>query len=64
MEVITVKLPRRLLRIIDDFVAKGIFPSRSEFIRYAIFLLVSFLIADTEEVDNFIRKIRKRLESV
>ena len=36
MEIITIRLPRKLIQLLDDFVELGIFASRSEFIRFAI----------------------------
>jgi len=41
MRVITIKLPERLLKMLDDLVNKSeIFSSRSEAIRYAIIMFL------------------------
>jgi transcriptional regulator, CopG family len=41
LTLITVKIPMRILREVDELVAQGIFASRSEAIREALKLLLS-----------------------
>ncbi len=41
MKLITLHMPEELVREIDELVAKGVFPSRSEAIRYAVVKLLA-----------------------
>jgi len=40
MVTISLKIPDRVLKMIDDLVEEGLYPSRSEFIRTAIIQLL------------------------
>jgi len=39
--VVTVRLPMRLLELVDELVAQDIFANRSEVIRYALYKLLT-----------------------
>jgi len=53
MEIITVKIPRKMLFLIDSLVEEGYFPSRSEIIRDAIRLFL-------KHYEHLIKKIPER----
>lgn len=43
MVLITFHIPEELLKKLDEIVARGVFPSRSEAIRFAIIKLIEYI---------------------
>lgn len=52
MEIVTFKIPKDLIREIDELVNKGLFSSRSEAIRYAIGMLITTMPEKRLEIKN------------
>ena len=53
--VVTVRLPVKLLELVDELVAQDIFSSRSEVIRYALYRLLS-----SDEIKKLTGEVKER----
>ena len=50
MRVLTVKVPRRIIEIIDLFVEAGLYSSRSEFVREALRTLIQNVMSKNKDM--------------
>jgi len=54
--LVTVHIPRKVLESIDQMIEEGVFPSRSEAIRFALLYMICTFSRDVKETEKLVQR--------